>query len=186
MKKTDGFTLVELITVLVILAVISAILVPTLLGYINKSKTSSLIEETSQIKVAAQAMYDQAYGQNRITFGASTDFENRGAVNFSKEYPYKDYTDAIQKLAAMKSGTCCCITYTNKDSSSGIGSIEAIQYFDGKKGCTYYNAEYYTDENDTLDYPVPYQELINGYFWKETYKKQIQNNHPTNQIYIFT
>jgi prepilin-type N-terminal cleavage/methylation domain-containing protein len=184
-KNNKGFTLVELIVTLLILAILAAILIPTLLGYINKSKTSSLLEETNQIKVAAQAMYDQAYGQNRITFGASTEFENRGAVNFSKEYPYKDYTDAIQKLAAMKSGTCCCITYTDSKSISGIGSIKAIQYFDGKKGCTYYNAEYYTDENDTLDYPVPSQGLIDT-IWKTVNSRLKKSNNPTNQIYIFT
>ena len=40
MKKTNnkGFTLVELIVVLVILAILAAILVPALLGYIDKAR----------------------------------------------------------------------------------------------------------------------------------------------------
>ncbi|MCI1721286.1 MAG: prepilin-type N-terminal cleavage/methylation domain-containing protein [Lachnospiraceae bacterium] len=71
-KNNKGFTLVELIVTLLILAILAAILVPTLLGYINKSKTSSLLEETNQIRVAAQAMYDQAYGKDKINFGSST------------------------------------------------------------------------------------------------------------------
>ena len=37
-KKDKGFTLVELIVVLVILAILAAILVPALLGYIDRAK----------------------------------------------------------------------------------------------------------------------------------------------------
>ena len=42
-RKRRGFTLIELIVILVILAVIAAILVPALLGYINKSKDADRI-----------------------------------------------------------------------------------------------------------------------------------------------
>ena len=38
MKKNRGFTLVELIVVLVILAILAAVLLPALLGYIDKAK----------------------------------------------------------------------------------------------------------------------------------------------------
>ncbi|MBQ1326631.1 MAG: type II secretion system protein, partial [Eubacterium sp.] len=37
-KNNKGFTLVELIVVLVILAILAAVLVPALLGYIDKAK----------------------------------------------------------------------------------------------------------------------------------------------------
>ena len=37
-KNNQGFTLVELIVVLVILAILAAILVPALLGYIDRAK----------------------------------------------------------------------------------------------------------------------------------------------------
>ena len=37
-RNNKGFTLVELIVVLVILAILAAILVPALLGYIDKAR----------------------------------------------------------------------------------------------------------------------------------------------------
>ncbi|MCI1726778.1 MAG: prepilin-type N-terminal cleavage/methylation domain-containing protein [Lachnospiraceae bacterium] len=185
-KNNKGFTLVELIVTLLILAILAAILVPTLLGYINKSKTSSLLEETNQIRVAAQAMYDQAYGKNKINFGSSTNYTNRGAIAFSNVYPYKDYTTALKKLAAMKSGTCCCIKYAGNSSTSGIGSVEAIQYFDGQNGCTFYDAKYYTDADEGPEwYPVPSKELISTYNWEKSNTGLEKSNNSTKQIYIF-
>ncbi len=65
MKKNNnkGFTLVELIVVLVILAILAAILVPALLGYIDKAREKQVTTNAEAAYVAAQALATEAYGK---------------------------------------------------------------------------------------------------------------------------
>lgn len=70
MKKLNkkGFTLVELIVVLVILGILAAILVPALTGYIDKAKQDKLKATTRQVVVAAQTVVSERYGQKGSGF----------------------------------------------------------------------------------------------------------------------
>lgn len=62
-KMNDkGFTLVELIVVLVILAILAAILVPALLGYIDRARGSQLLLNGKSVLTAAQAECSNLYG----------------------------------------------------------------------------------------------------------------------------
>ena len=61
MSDRKGFTLVELIVVLVILSVLAAMLAPSMTGYIDKAKGKRVEAELHQAVVAAQTLADEAY-----------------------------------------------------------------------------------------------------------------------------
>ena len=70
-KNNKGFTLVELIVVLVILAILAAILTPALLGYIDRARSEKDYSTAQTVRVAAQAMIDQQYGDS-TTYSIAT------------------------------------------------------------------------------------------------------------------
>ena len=74
MKKTNnnkGFTLVELIVVLVILAILAAILVPALLGYIDRAREKQYVLNAKSALTATQAEFSSLYGEGKSITAAS-------------------------------------------------------------------------------------------------------------------
>lgn len=70
-RGCKGFTLVELIVVIVILAILAAILVPGLLGWIDKAKLSKYELEARSIAQAAQAEVAKLYVKGGGMTGSS-------------------------------------------------------------------------------------------------------------------
>lgn len=87
-RKKNGFTLVELIVVLVILAILAALLIPALVGYIDKAKQKSVIAETRSIVMAVQTEASELYG--------STSFDEQKSLLKQFTIASKDGTSIYQ------------------------------------------------------------------------------------------
>ena len=70
-KDDRGFTLVELIVVLVILAILAAVLVPALLGYIDRARVSQDILSAKNCMTATQAELSALYANDRNIYNKS-------------------------------------------------------------------------------------------------------------------
>lgn len=65
-EENKGFTLVELIVVLVILAILAAILIPQLLGFIDRSKKSQDILDARNCMMAMQTELTELYAHDTV------------------------------------------------------------------------------------------------------------------------
>ncbi|WP_298531080.1 type IV pilin protein [uncultured Ruminococcus sp.] len=82
MKTTKkGFTLIELIVVIAIIGVLAAILVPSMLGYVRKSKISSANSGASSIQKGFEATLTDADSKGvKLEFNGWVDFKD-GKIN---------------------------------------------------------------------------------------------------------
>jgi len=74
LRKQKGFTLIEVIVVLVIIAILAAIGVPSLTGYIDKTKLRPLLNEAKDAMTALTVLVDEQYAaQGKVSMSALWD-----------------------------------------------------------------------------------------------------------------
>ena len=104
LQAKGGFTLVELIVVLVILAILAALLIPALTGYISKAKEKNAVAECRQVVMAAQTLYDEAYGKDSKMTVTTITFSKDNAIKFEDVAKLAEVTATNIKLIEVGTG----------------------------------------------------------------------------------
>lgn len=131
LKKKKGFTLVEVIIVLVILAILAAILIPSLVGYIDKANEKASIATCRSFVMAAQTIGSETYGEHgSLSTYVSTKTEAGKTISTT------DFMDQIVKLSEVPDNCKAAITMTPK------GKITNVTFDDGSYLVTFDGSKY--------------------------------------------
>lgn len=121
-EKRDGFTLIEVLAVLVIIAILAAVAIPTMSGFITDAKKKSYTSQARNVYVAAQAA---ALDMEGVGEGNSAD----GTVVYSRGDGSK-YIEKVESFLGddVESGSTYAITLAGS-------KVEIVEYTpeNGKK-----------------------------------------------------
>lgn len=125
MDNNKGFTLVELIVVLVILAILAAILVPALLGYIDRAKGQQIVLNARSVYTATQAEMTSAYAKNKAP----------SSVDMSRIKATADVPGSYYAFA-------CSAAYDKDNISHAMYTVTSIVYTENGQTVYLYDGEW--------------------------------------------
>ena len=135
-RDRGGFTLVELIVVLAILAILAALLIPTMTGYIDKANEEKIIAETRMAVMAAQTVVSENYARDPEAWVEEkelTSMEDTGR-ELLQEIQTLSETPGIIQSVIVKDGKISKLSYENgkvtceyRSSSEGDVSDEDVE-----------------------------------------------------------
>lgn len=119
MQKNKGFTLVELIVVLVILAILAAILVPALLGYIDRAKGQQVVLNAKACLTAAQAEMSSLYATAKDTSKPMTSMPSASSTRIlnTADVPADNLVIGVKEGGKHDNFTVVYVKYVEGDST---------------------------------------------------------------------
>ena len=181
-KNRRGFTLVELIVVLVILAILASLLIPALTGYIDRARRDQVVAETRMLHEAVQTVASEAYGSSEwpsdgaIFTIASQSGRNVTNPNDTATHDnLKDRYNEIVKLAEVPSLTDETGSFAAFCDTKG--SIFCVMYNSGRGLLGVYyreTGEYkvYSEPENIHNYTTTYDSYINSLSVTALYDKK--------------
>ena len=116
-RDRGGFTLVELIVVLAILAILATLLIPTMTGYIDKANEEKIVAETRMAVMAAQTVVSENYARDPEAWVEEkelTSMEDTGR-ELLQEIKELSETPGIIQSVIVKDGKISKLSYENGD-----------------------------------------------------------------------
>jgi len=117
-RADKGFTLVELIVVLVILGILAAVLAPNLIGYIDKAKNGKYLEEAHSVYTAIQVIEDEAYAKNKAPIASLTATETGTPAELTS------INDLINPTVLKSATITFNTTNANKPSDYSVSTLD--------------------------------------------------------------
>lgn len=131
--KNKGFTLIEIIVVLVIIAILAAAMIPTMLGFIEQARLKAMTAEVRAVYLAAQAYVSEnqlsdpdTYTDDRL----EDDLEGTGNIQSGHalyDYLQDDATGTITE-AKVTDGKVKKIVYVNDKRKATLESGKSIKF----------------------------------------------------------
>lgn len=116
MKKTKGFTLVELMVVIVIIGILAALAIPRFLGATNKTKASEFKPVMKQIYTLQSAYKQEHDSYSSDASGAQISFDVPSGSSARFSYKVMDGTTAQAVGVATPTGNGLKISYDGNSS----------------------------------------------------------------------
>ncbi|WP_315905467.1 pilin [Vibrio fluvialis] len=131
-KQQQGFTLIELMIVVAIIGVLSAIAVPAYKDYVTKSEVASAVATMKSLITPAELYYQE----NGSFPSSSTELEKVGVGSNAIKHGTLGFTSSAISLTGFSSPSSASVTITRNATSGWSCAVAGLTKADNApKGC---------------------------------------------------